>query len=389
MIVTAGVGAYLPTRLDVPGSDELAGHGVYYTVDDLDNFSGKKVVIVGTGDNALQWAIKLRSVAEKVILVHRLNRLTAPDDVQEMLDDSGIIIKYPFHELKEIHAEETLQSVTIVNTANGAEETLDVDALVLNIGSVVNLNKFKDWGLVVQQNSIAVNEKMETNLAGVYAAGDIVTHPGKLKLISTGAGEMAQAVTSASYWLSQRTQDDKRKAAGTSKAFEDGRFFYSGYEAAQLAVLLETRAFDFYQAAFFNARSSKVKDLFAKMQRNKLDNIKELNENVLPKYSSSQYAQEDLDNTALTYLQSVSARYLFGGTELAEEALKNAGSDLQNIYTGIRIEEDLKRFHNRLSNEKRLVEVSEQFAKLVQVKADELEQLRKQQAHMMETGVAE
>jgi thioredoxin reductase (NADPH) len=76
-----------------------------------------------------------------------------------------------------------------------------VDALILSLGFLADLGPIKQWGLAIENNAIKVNERMETNLPGVYAAGDVVTHPGKLKLITTGQGEAAIAVNFASTYI--------------------------------------------------------------------------------------------------------------------------------------------------------------------------------------------
>jgi thioredoxin reductase (NADPH) len=389
ILISAGVGAFLPGKLDMPRSGELEGRGIYYDIKDLDAFKGKKTVVVGTGDHALQWAINLRSVTPDVTLVHRLHRLTAPGDVQTMLEESKVTLKFPFYELKEIHGEDKLDAVTIIDTSSGAEERIEAEALVLNIGFIVDLNRFKDWGLVVTQNSINVNDRMETNLPGVYAAGDIVTHAGKLKLISTGAGEAAAAVSAAEAWLKDKKAEQKRSAAGEARAMEDSGIVFSGFEAVQIAIILEKQALEFYKAAFFGAGTEKTKNLFAKMQRAKLDNISYIQEKVSGIFSSGGYAHEDLDDTAAGYLKGIAAKHVFAGNDLAKEALKNSGSDLQNIYTGIQVEEDLKVFHRKLAQEKRLAKAGEHFNRLIETKNTEIQQLRATQAELMEAGIVE
>lgn len=389
VVISAGVGAFLPEKLELPGTPDGEANGIHYSIERKDKFSGKRVVVVGTGDNALEWAVSLRSIASEVTLVHRLNRLGAPDDVEQMLRESGVSLKFPFWELKEIHGTGRLQAVTIVDSSSGAEEQIECDALVLNIGSIVNLNDFKSWGLTVGINSIAADEKMATNIPGVYAAGDIVTHAGKIKLISTGAGEAAVAIASAAEWIASRARDSRRAEAGAAPVLADGAHFYSGYEAVQMAILLERQALQFFQTAFRRATGDSSRDLFARMQRQSLDMIDRLQQEVLPAVDAGKYAHEDLDDTAAAYLQSMTGKHLFGGLDLAKEALKNSGSDLQNIYTGIRIEEDLKLFFERLGKEANLVTAREPFNRLTAEKRQTIEQLRAAQARIMDAGVVD
>jgi thioredoxin reductase len=103
-----------------------------------------------------------------------------------------------FYELKEIKANgKNVEEAVIFDNRTGKEETLKVDAIVINIGFVINLDFLKSWGLKMDVNAITVNEMMETSLPGVYAAGDIAAHTAKLKLIATGAAEAATAVNFA------------------------------------------------------------------------------------------------------------------------------------------------------------------------------------------------
>jgi ferredoxin/flavodoxin---NADP+ reductase len=106
-----------------------------------------------------------------------------------------------FYELKDIQGKDRVEGATIFDNRTGKEETLPLDAIIINIGFVINLDFLKSWGLKMEVNAITVNEKMETNLPGVYSAGDIAAHPAKLKLIATGAAEAATAVNFACTYI--------------------------------------------------------------------------------------------------------------------------------------------------------------------------------------------
>jgi len=112
----------------------------------------------------------------------------------------------PFWEIKEIVGDTWVESATIVQTRTGEERKLPVDAIIFNIGFLTNLGPISDWGLELDKNAIKVDTRMRTNIEGIYAAGDIVTYDGKLKLISTGCGEVAVAVNNAKNYINPKAK---------------------------------------------------------------------------------------------------------------------------------------------------------------------------------------
>lgn len=200
VLISAGVGAFVPRKLDVPRIEELEGRGVHYFVRNLSDFKDRRVLIVGGGDSAVDWALALESIAKKITLIHKFEQFQAHERSVEELRGSSTDVKL-LRELKTIHGDEHVEGVTIFHNRTGAEEELEVDDLFMNIGFVANLGPIKNWGLEIDKNSVAVNAHMETNIPGVFAAGDIATHPGHLKLISVGAGEAAVAVNYAKMFI--------------------------------------------------------------------------------------------------------------------------------------------------------------------------------------------
>jgi thioredoxin reductase (NADPH) len=200
VLISAGIGAFVPKKLDVPKIEELEGRGVYYFVRDLTDFRDKTVLIVGGGDSAVDWALNLQPIARRIMLIHRSDRFRAHERSVEEMKDSAAIVKL-YYELKAIHGEEHVEGVTIFDNRTGEEEEHRVDALLMNIGFVANLGPIKSWGLEIAKNSIVVNAQMASNIPGVYAAGDIVVHPGHLKLIAVGAAEAAVAVNNAKHYI--------------------------------------------------------------------------------------------------------------------------------------------------------------------------------------------
>ncbi|HER35697.1 MAG TPA: NAD(P)/FAD-dependent oxidoreductase [Halothiobacillaceae bacterium] len=200
VIVAAGVGAFIPRKLDIPDLDRLEGRGVYYFVKDLERFKGKHVLVVGGGDTALDWALGLQGIADQVILAHRRDRFRAHEEsVEELFESPSKILL--FHELKELHGDDHLEAATVFDNQTGEETLLDVDAVVLGLGFLANLGPIREWGLEIYKNSIEVDATMRTNLPAVYAVGDITTYEGKLKLIATATAEAAVAANYAKNYV--------------------------------------------------------------------------------------------------------------------------------------------------------------------------------------------
>ena len=206
VIIAAGVGAFLPRTLDVVGVDALVDKGIQYFVTETAVLAGKRLVIVGGGDSAFDWALNLHEKAASCVLIHRSDKYRAHEDTIRRVQNSPVEVR-PFYELKAVHGSTRLEAVTIFDNRNGEEMFLECDNLLLNIGFLTNLGPIKDWGLEIQKNAILVNSRMETSLAGVYAAGDICTYEGKLKLIATGMGEAGTAANFAKTFI-----DPKAKA---------------------------------------------------------------------------------------------------------------------------------------------------------------------------------
>lgn len=205
VIIAAGVGAFMPRKMDIPGIKELEGLGIYYFVNDMSVMADKRLVIVGGGDSAFDWSMNLCGVAKSIVQIHRSDKYRAHEDTVEKVKSLPIELK-SFYELKEVHGEDYVQGVTIFDNRTKEETYYDCDALLLNLGFLTNLGPIKEWGLQIVGNAINVNSRMETNLPGVYAAGDITDYPGKLKLIATGFSEAAIAVNHAKAYVDPKSK---------------------------------------------------------------------------------------------------------------------------------------------------------------------------------------
>ncbi|MGO4888942.1 NAD(P)/FAD-dependent oxidoreductase [Anaerobacillus sp. MEB173] len=201
VIITAGVGAFQPRRLEVDGAEQYEGKNLHYFVNDLNMFAGQKVVISGGGDSAVDWALMLEPIAEKVTLIHRRDKFRAHEHSIELLMNSKVDVKTPYAIKELIGNGEQIDKVIIGKIKGDTEETLDVDAVIVNFGFISSLGPIKEWGLEIAKNNIVVNSKMETNIKGIYAAGDIATYEGKVKLIAAGFGEAPTAVNNAKAYI--------------------------------------------------------------------------------------------------------------------------------------------------------------------------------------------
>ena len=213
VIITAGKGALNPRVLECPGWDHHATHddgGVHTHVRQPEDFRGKRVLIVGGGDSAVDWTLGLRGIASEVTLIHRRDDFRAhKSTVQEMraaAEKGEVRIRTPY-EVKEIHGENScVARVTLFNSETKDEDTIDVEAVIALLGFKPDLGPISNWGLELQRNTIKVSQLMETNIPGVYAAGDVVHYPGKLELIATGYGEAAIAVNNAVHHINPKAR---------------------------------------------------------------------------------------------------------------------------------------------------------------------------------------
>ncbi|MGN7455150.1 NAD(P)/FAD-dependent oxidoreductase [Paenibacillus pasadenensis] len=200
VIITAGVGAFEPRRLELPEAAAYESRGLHYFVTDLLQFKGRKVLISGGGDSAVDWALMLEPIAESVTLIHRRDKFRAHEHSVEKLRASSVEVLVPM-EIARLEGEVYVEKVTLAHAKTGEEQTLDVDDVIVNFGFVSSLGPIAEWGLAIEGGSIVVDTRMETSIPGIFAAGDITTYPGKLKLIAVGFGEAPTAINNAKVYL--------------------------------------------------------------------------------------------------------------------------------------------------------------------------------------------
>lgn len=200
IIITAGVGAFSPRRLELPEADKFEKANLHYFVGDLNRFKDQRVLLSGGGDSAVDWALMLEPIAKSVTLVHRRDKFRAHEHSVEQLMNSSVNIITPT-EITALHGEDAITSVTLSHVKTKEEQVIDVDAVIVNFGFVSSLGPIAEWGIEIQGGSIVVDTRMETNIPGIFAAGDITTYPGKLKLIAVGFGEAPTAINNAKVYV--------------------------------------------------------------------------------------------------------------------------------------------------------------------------------------------
>jgi ferredoxin/flavodoxin---NADP+ reductase len=209
IVIAAGIGAFEARKLGIENEEQYEEKGLYFKVLDPKQFEGKRVLLVGGGDSAFDWAVNLQGIAKSVMLIHRRDGFRAHqatiNQVQE-LHRTGACELRTFWEVKALQGNGKIERVTIANSKTKEEETLEIDAVIPLLGFHSDLGAIKEWGLDTEKADIKVDQLMATNVPGIYAAGDITSYNGKLKLIATGASEACIAVNNAVHLINPKVK---------------------------------------------------------------------------------------------------------------------------------------------------------------------------------------
>ena len=198
IIIAAGAGAFGPNRPPLEGLETFEDTGaVQYYVRRKADFAGRRIVIAGGGDSALDWALSLKDNAEKLYLVHRRDRFRGAPESLRQLDEAvaaGQIEKVVPYQLHALHGQNGALEGVEVADLDGATRMLEADVLLPFFGLATDLGPVARWGMDTMRSTIPVTpSSCETSLPGVFAVGDVATYPGKLKLILQGFSEAAMA----------------------------------------------------------------------------------------------------------------------------------------------------------------------------------------------------
>jgi ferredoxin/flavodoxin---NADP+ reductase len=218
IVIAAGIGAFSPRRLPQQCAQPWYGRGIYDVVTDPEAFRGQRVVIIGGGDSAFDWGVQLLGRAARVSVIHRSDRFRAHAATVKQFQDAaeaGQADLFTFHELHDVKCTANPNRFSHIDIRDVKAKTvreLEVDVVLPMLGFVSDIGPLTTWGLTLENEEIVVNSQMETGRPGLYAAGDVTTYPGKLKLIATGFAEAATAVNQAVHWI----YPDKKVTPGHS-----------------------------------------------------------------------------------------------------------------------------------------------------------------------------
>jgi thioredoxin reductase len=218
IVIAAGIGAFSPRRLPQACAEPWYNRGIFDVVTDPERFRGQRVVIIGGGDTAFDWGVQLLPRASYVTIVHRTDRFRAHDatvNEYRAAVDKGRASLLTFHELHDIlcrNGPDRFSHLILRDVKAKSTREIDADVVLPMLGFVSDMGVIADWGLTLVKDEIVVNSQMETGRTGIYAAGDVTTYPGKLKLIASGFSEAAIAVNQAVHLI----HPDKKVAPGHS-----------------------------------------------------------------------------------------------------------------------------------------------------------------------------
>jgi thioredoxin reductase len=218
IVIAAGIGAFSPRRLPQAAAEPWYGRGVYDVVTDPEKFRGHSVVIIGGGDTAFDWGVQLLPRAKSVTIAHRTDRFRAHDatvNEYKAAVSAGKAKLLVFHELNDLvcrNGPDRFSHVILRDVKAKTTHEVEADTVLPMLGFVSDMGVIADWGLTFVKDEIVVNSQMETGVSGIYAAGDVTTYPGKLKLIALGFSEAAIAVNQAVHHI----YPEKKVAPGHS-----------------------------------------------------------------------------------------------------------------------------------------------------------------------------
>jgi thioredoxin reductase (NADPH) len=204
VVIAAGGGSFQPKRPPMPGIEAYEGTSVHYAVRKMDAFKGKKILIVGGGDSALDWTLNLAPIASHLTLLHRRAEFrAAPDSVNKMLAlVTAGKIDFVQGQVTGLEGADGQLTAANVKRNDGSTFHITCDAMLPFFGLTMKLGPVANWGLKLDEDLIPVDTStFETSEPGIFAIGDINTYPGKLKLILSGFHEVALMSQKAHHYV--------------------------------------------------------------------------------------------------------------------------------------------------------------------------------------------
>lgn len=202
VILAIGYGILQMAKLEIEGADRYEVTNLHYTVQELEPFRGKRVLISGGGDSAVDWANELESIAASVTIVHRREQFGGHEKNIVRMKESSVNVRVPYA-VSQLHSSngETIDQVTISYIETGESEQYEVDAVIVNHGLKSDFGPLREWGIDMGEWCANVSGKLETNLPGIFAAGDFVDYSSKVRLIAGTFTDAVLALNSAKLYM--------------------------------------------------------------------------------------------------------------------------------------------------------------------------------------------
>jgi thioredoxin reductase len=194
ILITTGIGTFSPNKVEAEGINDFEGKGVFYYVRDPERFRGRRLLIVGGGDSAVDWALHLKDIASETTLIHRRDVFRAHEMSVKALMNSNINVKL-FCVLKSVSGDDWVRRVVITNVQTNKDEGLEVDDVLVLVGYKADLSIMRQWGIQMDNRGLLVDDTLETSVPGIFAAGDVASPRSGFRqnLLAVGFGQAATA----------------------------------------------------------------------------------------------------------------------------------------------------------------------------------------------------
>lgn len=202
VILAIGRGILKMAKLELEGAERYEVSNLHYTVQELEPFRGKRVLISGGGNSAVDWANELEPIAEQVTIVHRRDMFGGHESHIQRMKTSSVDVRTPYEVVQLFSSNgANIDRVTLNNVETGEIKQLEVDEVIVSHGLKSDYSGIKDWGLNMDDWNVYVSPKLETNLPGIFGAGDFAYYDSKLNLIAGAFTDGALAVNSAKLYM--------------------------------------------------------------------------------------------------------------------------------------------------------------------------------------------
>lgn len=219
VLIATGPGALIPDSIFDQPVEEQRNRGLFIEPEDITQLADRDVLVCSGKEEAIGWAIDAATIARSVTVINWMEVYCADEARTDAAFHRLVDVMTPY-ELLEIHGKDRIEAATIIQRDTGETTRLKADIVLMARGQITNLEPIRAWGIKLERNGIAVDRKMQTSLPGVFAAGDIVIYPGKIKSIAAGVGEAATAVNNAKVCIEPSARMQPPYTADTSSEEE-------------------------------------------------------------------------------------------------------------------------------------------------------------------------